>query len=657
MTKCYEEEVLGLYQHILADMTDRYPSLRKEFSRDYLRLCSAMEHNGLRFFTINLVEIGKHFDQCLAIERYDRLTGLHCRRGKPGTVIPRLFQGLLLRVFHRSGELRVDVDIPAIACLRQLYYAVKKLDMECSDAGTFREVSSFYDVDKSVRGPTLDWGGSGFSSEQANACSLEDYESDLRADELPTNLSQDVGMDTSIGVFLNRLQIISDIYCGDIGVFNPEQWKGRHGPGAVSDLKSGLSKYSFPTWSDRLDSVFKASLFAFANEGLWAEVVAQDPDILENKECPSRLIAVPKTQKGPRLIASEPTSSMWCQQAILSYLVEATSRSCISRSVSFRDQSINANLARDASITQSHWTIDLSSASDRISLHLIERIFRKNKTLLEALWAVRTRTIENSIDKKSPKLYEIRKFTTMGSACTFPVQTILFALIAISATIRGRVSRYSIREAAGQVHVFGDDIIVPAYAGAATIRLLTTLGLKVNTSKTFCTGKFRESCGTDAYAGVDVTPAYFRKVPSRSRPESVVSTVNTSNNFLSKGFCRTANWIHELAERSGQLTLPFVEPGSGMFGIETPWKENIHLRKRWNPLLQRVEALVTIPSGRAPRSDDHWYNRLLQYFTEAPRPDDLWVSGIPVRPRLNLRRRWVEWDPTKMGPTPRGVLS
>lgn len=649
MTKSYVKIVQGLYHNILADIGDQYPSLSREFERDYSRLSSALEHHGLRFATIDLVAYGKHFDKCLSHQRLDYYRGTHLAPFSNRTIIPRLFRGLLLRVFEIDGCLRSDADVQAIKYLRQLYYAARKLDMECADERVFREVSSFYDTDRSCRLPTLDWAGEGFVASEGNTLALTDcYNIPISSTnlELLEEVDQEGACDRRL---LERCQLVADIVCSRMGTFDPNEHKFRHGRGAVSDLRPGVSKYSFPSWSERLESVFPYATFAFANEGIWAQLSQEGLVQSNGHEPPSKLISVPKTQKAPRLIASEPTSSQWCQQAILGYLAEAVKFTPLMHCVSFSDQGPNGELALRASHSGSHWTIDLSAASDRVSCWLVERIFRRNSTLLTALWATRTRSISNSIDKKHPQVYDLRKFSTMGSACTFPIQTYIFSIIAIAALVKGPVNYRSVSEAARNVRVFGDDIIVPSHSGSETVRLLTTLGLRVNTDKTFSTGKFRESCGTDAFDGHIVTPVYFRKVPNKSRPESINSAIEVRNNYYRNGYFRTASWLLRLVRKQGSYTFANVRVGSGSFGLESFSPDNVHLSKRYNERLQRVEAHVTTVKTGIRRADDHWYSRLLQYFTEAPDPLTKWESGIPGRPRTTLVRRWVEWDPNVYG--------
>jgi hypothetical protein len=316
--------------------------------------------------------------------------------------------------------------------------------------------------------------------------------------------------------------------------------------------------------------------------------------------------------------------------------------------ISFDDQSGNGKLALEASKDGSHATIDLSAASDRLSCHLVERIFRRAPTVLNGFYAVRTRWIRQDIDKKSPQFYRLRKFSTMGSALTFPVQSIVFLCIALGCALyeRKQAPTYmSIKKLFGEVRVFGDDIIVPKACSELTTDMLTDLGFKVNTAKTFQTGKFRESCGVDAYGGHDVTPVSCLSYPAVSKPESVLSSVDTHNNFYTRGWYAAAQYIRNVVERSGRYSFRDVEPGSGAIGWHSlMWFDMSRFRKRFSQTLHRVEYLVTLPIGKATRQPLDSDAMMLQYFTEVVRPpisNEIRLGKLALRHPLKLRRVWV----------------
>jgi len=238
----------------------------------------------------------------------------------------------------------------------------------------------------------------------------------------------------------------------------------------------------------------------------------------------------------------------------------------------------------------------------------------------------------------------------MGSAVTFPVQTILFANIAVGALLHSRglpVTTKTIRAASQEVRVFGDDIIVPTDVGASVLGALGDLGFKVNRSKTFVNGYFRESCGCDAYKGVDVTPTYTSTYPSRDRPESLVSSIAVRNNFYRNHYYKAAEYIQRTVMREAPfLKLPTVSPDSGTLGwIDYSPSPNHHLKSRRklgdSVLEYQMHALKT----RSRRLPDRESSRLLQYFTEEPDPMLAWESGIPSRPKVLLNLRWEALDP------------
>lgn len=682
--------VLGLYSAIIADVAIKIPSIHRSLERDKTRFHSAFQGRGLGFFTLDLPEYGKHFDKCLASGRLTKVSLPYSGSKRRGEVVPKLFGGLLSRVFDSDGLLLADPDVVAIQCLRQLYFAAKKTRIDTNELRRFNTVRNFFRIDTGLRRPTLPWSDDAFEGAAAKDLDLRDSFGLLPHplplfDDLCDRMDSSRGPAFQVpGDMVSKTQQVYDLISSWLGEFNPSEWKQKHGPGAVSDRTgTRYSKYSFPNWPDKLESIFPASEFAYANFLDWAEDAQGGSQCgLKPHEPPAKLITVPKTLKAPRLIASEPTSHQWAQQSIFAFLVQTLEgRSPLFHGVrvspiscpssmepSPRDSLMKSSrrtwrnllsstinlgcgqdLARDAALkashTQTHATVDLSDASDRLSCWLVERMFRRNTSLLNALQASRTRWVVNTIDCKSPQYYVLRKFACMGSACTFPVQSIAYAGMAIAAlltTDRLPVTFRNVAAAAREVLVFGDDTIIPERGLDLFLGILSYLEFKVNHSKTFGTGKFRESCGMDAWDGNDVTPCYSMEPPVRTRPESIASVVETSNNFQRKCWPSTAEWLKSTVEAEvGRNRIPYLAMDSGSFGWKRPWKmSNSHLRTRWNRHLHRSELLCLTVNGKVTKFPDHSPRSLLQYFTEAPEPTAMWVSGVSSRPKVNLRLRW-----------------
>lgn len=646
---------------MLVNIAEYFPLLHRDCKRDLSRLLSLIESRGLPFLMIDLPDAGKHFDGCLSRGYLDpfKKPGLGpFRRGSP---IPKLFKGLVLCIFDESGLLRDDPDIQAIRFLRQLFYAAKKTEVACDDSKTYQIVNEFFMVDREVRESSLRWDDDEFDPTRAGDLHLWDHlpmfdlhHPDGLRDFFEDTQDNPYFSSASAGrAIMDVVQRTADVVASSLGGFDPADYRAKHGPGAVADQRGTQFKYHFPSWPAKLEKVFPMADFGFANFASWAafSVGRMRDTLFRSHEYPSKLIAVPKTLKGPRLIASEPVSHQWCQQIIMDFMVNRLDSLPIASSIHFRDQTYNQELARQASHSQSHVTIDLSSASDRLSCSTVERVFRRNPTFLHALQSSRTRWVLNRIDKKSPEYHKLRKFACMGSACTFPVQSYVFSILAIGTLLATRgvtPTLRSIRRASKEVLVFGDDMIVPWDMWEVFQGVLGYLQLKVNPAKTYDTGRFRESCGLDAFDGHDVTPVYSITYPDVSRPGSIISCVDTHNNFLMGGWDRVAAYIRSRVPRERYPVLE-VPIGSGCFGWYSYAQDGNHwIKSRWNAFLQRTEYLtVKLKSKRVrkPVEDD---SALLQFFTGALRR--LWhpyegitpiSTGVELRSSDKLVRGWV----------------
>jgi hypothetical protein len=238
----------------------------------------------------------------------------------------------------------------------------------------------------------------------------------------------------------------------------------------------------------------------------------------------SRLSFVPKSREISRVICTEPILNMFFQIGIKGVLEK---RLLEVSGIDFEIQpSRNRRLAQVGSVTGKFGTIDLSSASDTISLNLLRDILpaqvlnwlllcRSNKTILPN---------GESID--------LHMISSMGNGYTFPLQTIIFyALVASVYKIYGiklvkpnsrpirdwskvphlRVFDNSRRqETDGTFAVFGDDIIVDSRVYDVTCRCLDLLGFRVNLQKSFNQGHFRESCGSDFWSGYNIRGVYIK---------------------------------------------------------------------------------------------------------------------------------------------------
>nr|UJQ84971.1 MAG: hypothetical protein 3 [Leviviridae sp.] len=487
----------------------------------------------------------------------------------------------------------------------------------------------------------------------------------------------------------------------------------RHGPGAVADLSKKEYKYDFPYWPAKLSSIFDYGTFgaprfgepegpvgAMPHLGIRPEIsktgrpeqICMDfnallvhdtpviseagskkiPELSEikqgyqlndsghsvqnqrerpsNHEVPSKLIAVPKTAKGPRLIAAEPTAHQWCQQATRTFLETRLNTLFGDNFIAFRRQDLSQVLVQKASLDRSLATVDLSSASDRLSCWLVERAFRKNKTLLRALHASRTRWISDDISSESKNYLYLKKFAAQGTAVTFPIQTVIFFIIALTACgfksngpedflCNNRFCK-PIARFRNRIRIFGDDIIIPSYGYDKLEMLLHAVGLKVNRSKSFVTGNFRESCGMDCFMGDNVTPVKTTSLASTG-PQSRQSLISYSNNLFQKGLWHAAMVVESKLPRWVFSHLPVVGPGCGDIGRFSFCGSDISfLKKRYNTRYQREEIRSYAIKTRTPRIPTNVGSALLQYFAEAPQCDQKWKHGITGQPKTSDGLRW-----------------
>lgn len=639
-------ELRQVYKHLLQDAAYTFPELAEEFEKDSLQLEHHAETRGFPLFAVDLPAVGKHLDRCLQTGQFAQLGIPLTKRVSKKIQYPKLFRGLYSLVFGTDGCLRDEPSTDAIFFLRQLYYTAKKVEVSYDDDKLRKEVVSFIETDASLPRVDTPWDTS------AGFCTRDSFDIYKGLQFCPAYLERlyDLFPTVCEGMesFARNFDRISDLVASTLGSYDYKDWSFRHGPGAVSDRRRFTNKYSWVQWSERLEAEFPIADCGFHSYAAWAHSQdGEDGEVISDAEGFSKLIAVPKTFSGPRLIAAEPTANQWCQQNIWDYFSSRSAATFIGDFVRFRDQTLNQTLCLEGSRCGHLVTVDLSSASDRVTPWLVGQMFRSNPKLLCSLSASRTRYVEvnfSSVSLNIDEYVKLRKFSTMGSACTFPVQSLIFLTIALASIASARKlkpSKENILALRGEVTVFGDDIIIPKDASEILFTALEVLYFKVNTTKTCTEGNFRESCGVDAYAGVDVTPVYWQRLVDRS-PESIASTISVVNNFRKKFLNCTASHVASTIRQ----VIPEVRVGSGIVGFETRTRilRNPAFKRRFNKNLHREEILIPVFLTRVkktPISDD---SALLQFFTEKPDPTVMWRSGTAQNPALKYRCRWVSVD-------------
>nr|UJQ85142.1 MAG: hypothetical protein 3 [Leviviridae sp.] len=614
--------LLHVLQGVSNDVLAAYPDL-KGVDLDIERIALNCQTRGLGTFTLDLPHLDSLLLRGLETGRLV-LEGPLSTAVSKKTQVPRLFSGLWLRVFDKGSCLRQDADVTAIFMLRQLCCLGKRIVVECSPDRIQQSVENFHHVERALRRPTLQWDDDKLDIEHRqyslhlgdcivdSSASLPLYQN-LREEEQEKEASKR----NEDRYLLERCQQVADLVLSTFESFDSVRYSGeleslslgtglKHGKGAVAERLHQSEKSDFRSWSNKLQN-----RFPFESCG---KTAGDDRSRPVNHELASRLMCVPKTAKGPRLIASESAPQMWCQQLIWSWLQKQLRSSVAKHFIDFSDQSKSGDLVLSASLDRKLATVDLSDASDRLTCWTVERIFRTHSSFLSALHAARTRYIRDDISDEVSFL-KLKKFASQGTAATFPVQSIVFLVLALGCSAIGPINRQSIRKLRNRVRVFGDDIVIPSYGYARLCRVMDLLQLKVNVSKSYVNGQFRESCGVDGFMGYDVTPVKPKTLVADS-PASCQALIDTSNNLFNKGLWHASQSLLYLLPARLRRGIRIVGKHDVGFAGLTSYSgsDESHLIRRWNSRLHRYEVRVWTLSVRTQTRDRQGFSALLDFF-------------------------------------------
>ncbi len=221
----------------------------------------------------------------------------------------------------------------------------------------------------------------------------------------------------------------------------------------------------------------------------------------------SKICFVPKKDSESRLICCEPLLNMALQKSVEAYLTYWLQTRL---SINLENaQFVNRRLARMGSVDGTYCTIDLSSASDSVSIELVRQILPPET--FELLMAIRSPEVLHP----DGTWHTAWMISSMGNATTFPLETIIFSAICKAV--------YRLSGLSGGFSVFGDDIVVHKQVGHLVLRGLALFGFQPNMSKTFLEGYFRESCGGDYYLGRNVRPVSITSLDTLSERYSAIN--------------------------------------------------------------------------------------------------------------------------------------
>ena len=536
-------------------------------SRDLKTITARVEHEGMSFLTISLPNFCSDFQKSLdqGFVGDDQFPGFARTGG-----LPRFLSGFLRHVFDsESGTLLNEPSIVHIHAIRQITLMFAKINLPCTPAREASAIRSYVECEQDVR--------------KADKRLLDDPDRIRRFDRMSRLLWADLLSSVDRKVYEEGGRAIIP----------------KHGPGATADRLRGNSKWEQAEWTERLEQVFPHGIHLAPSWRYFQDL--SHVRILEpGAERPVRVITVPKTLKSPRIIAVEPTCMQYMQQGLLDAFRNAVEADDIASGVvGWATQVPNKHLASKGSEDGTLATLDLSEASDRVSNQHVRALLRTHPHASGAVDSCRSR----KADVPGHGVIRLAKFASMGSALTFPLEAMVFATIifvAIERELNASLSRRALKSYVGKVRVYGDDIIVPVEFVHAVIAELEAFGLKVNASKSFWSGKFRESCGGDYYAGHDVSVVRMRSIfpTRRTDVQEIVSTLEFRNHLYKSGLWGSARYLDE--ELGRLIPLPVVLESSPVLGRHSflGYETQRSCPELFRPLVKGWTLQPRIPSSR-----------------------------------------------------------
>jgi hypothetical protein len=419
----------------------------------------------------------------------------------------------------------------------------------------------------------------------------------------------------------------------------------RHGPGATAE-RSRMKSDIFRVDDEDMDWVagaFFRPLFPENPDGLeqfQGRYHASNGKLLVGADS-SRILAVPKDFRGPRIIAAEPVLHQYVQQGVARLLYRHVRRSPLKRAINLERADLNGQLALSGSKDRSVVTIDLSDASDSVKVWHIEEIFH-DSPILPYLLSARTKYVQSFRGKEL-----ISTFAPMGSGLCFITETLVFALLALSSAWpkdRSISSREIARLIAKmKLRVYGDDIIVDHEYAENVLTALRDAGFRPNMAKTCTATLFRESCGTDAYDGHDISVLRPRLLPGASS-FSYAGLLDMARQFYARGFNNTAcallRYVCKRQKQAlGAVAVPFVYNDEQF--ATSPWVFPISLMTsegvKLNELASRQRIIVVASLRSYPERPD-LLRRLWESLNGNPRDEEGFVLRIENRKTTEAMR-------------------
>lgn len=698
---------IALLRSLLIDFKRLHPGV-KGLDRDFETIKQRVKHEGYGFLTIALPALDDALLRGLAEERFTCPVGF--KKIREGA-IPVFLQGMLGEIFDsKTGSLKSDAECVYLRDVHTFLRLFKKTQLTADGEELLHQkaVNEFYQCDDTASMVTI-------PSRQDHLIGLvgrtilqslhrKDYENERYYRHGPGAVQENCSANQKWSALHLQLKSAEtpDWY-GTTNFFDGYDWTGRRNPvqsadGLSSDGSSSTtegehrgmprrSSVPFPVRRsqgkgrksdasrrrDGRSQLREPQLWYTSDLSLTCQGEGRDRLVLNHILLPrplgasAKLISVLKNSTSRRTITIEPVLRQYLQQGLNSALRESITECRILRNcLALTDQSQNQKLAMEGSRTGAWATIDLKSASDLLSVKLVESVFRHHPEFLGMMMDARSPFVYTS-GSQDPAVV-LGKFAGMGNATTFPVQSVCFAVVCIAAILDklGQKPDYRrVMRASRLVRVFGDDIVIHKDYAHQVVMWLHDVGLRVNVKKSFLEGNFRESCGVDAFMGVNITPIYIRHWPHQidESPSVCAHLVSACNQLWLQGLYSASNYLKETVEGYLGIPLPLVSSQSGSLGwwsrsdAVTPhkWCSNTHQfltrtvalapqRQRDEldgepALLKCLSLLAQANVGGEDRPS--LKQRLLHLIAPGSGSDKDHLSKTTKRFKLRLVRRWV----------------
>lgn len=286
----------------------------------------------------------------------------------------------------------------------------------------------------------------------------------------------------------------------------------------------------------------------------------------------SRYKDIPKKFEKPRGICLEESETQFAQQGLRRPLYEYIEKNQavspeVRGRINFSDQSVNRALALTSSLTREYATLDMRNASNNVGREQVLCMFLKSP-LFDVLEALSTKFLKLP-DYASVRTMESNMFAPMGSGICFFIMSVFHFALMRSILRHSKVP--SDRDAAYDLYVYGDDLIVPSSCVYTLYTCMPAFGCEFNETKSFVHSQFRESCGIHAYAGYDITPTFVKNVITKHTGSTdstvLLSLIAKEHSLRISGFVTAATYIRvRVTEIWGKL--PWVSYNSPILG----WK-------------------------------------------------------------------------------------